>query len=66
MNKRITRNRNLLEYDDGRVFVEGKNEYGKKYKIEYEPPGYELIDDQTGKAVKTKGEFIAKKKCLLT
>ena len=46
-------------YDDGRVFVEGKNEYGKSYSIEYEPPGYELIDEKTGKAVKTKGEFIA-------
>ena len=46
-------------YDDGRVFVEGENEYGKKYMIEYEPPGYELIDEKTGKAVKKKGEFIA-------
>jgi hypothetical protein len=46
-------------YDDGRVFVEGTNEYGKKYQIEYEPPGYELIDEKTGKAVKTKGEFRA-------
>ena len=46
-------------YDDGRVFVEGQNEYGKKYMIEYEPPGYELIDEKTGKAVKKKGEFIA-------
>ena len=46
-------------YDDGRVFVEGKNEYGKSYSIEYEPPGYELIDEKTGKAVRTKGEFIA-------
>ena len=47
-------------YDDGRVFVEGKNEYGKRYEIEYEPPGYELIDEKTGKAVKKPGEFIAK------
>ena len=46
-------------YDDGRVFVEGTNEYGKKYQIEYEPPGFELLDEKTGKAVKTKGEFIA-------
>ena len=46
-------------YDDGRVFVEGENEYGKKYMIEYEPPGYELIDEKTGKAVKKPGEFIA-------
>ena len=46
-------------YDDGRVFVEGTNEYGKKYQIEYEPPGFELIDEKTGKAVKKPGEFIA-------
>jgi hypothetical protein len=46
-------------YDDGRVFVEGKNEYGKSYEIEYQPPGYELIDEKTGKAVKRPGEFIA-------
>jgi hypothetical protein len=46
-------------YDDGRVFVEGENEYGKKYMIEYEPPGYELIDEKTGKAVKKPGDFIA-------
>ena len=49
----------IYRHDDGRVFVEGKNEYGKSYKIEYEPPGYELIDETTGKAVKRKGEFIA-------
>ena len=35
------------------------NEYGKPYKIEYEPPGYEVIDYETGKTVKRKGEFIA-------
>jgi hypothetical protein len=46
-------------YDDGRVFVEGENAYGKKYMIEYEPPGFELIDEKTGKAVKKPGEFIA-------
>jgi hypothetical protein len=49
----------IIKHDDGRVFVEGKNEYGKRYEIEYEPPGYELIDEKTGKAVKKKGEFIA-------
>ncbi len=49
----------VFRHDDGRVFVEGKNEYGKGYKIEYEPPGYEVLDEKTGKAVKTKGEFIA-------
>ena len=46
-------------HDDGRVFVEGTNEYGKGYKIEYEPPGYELLDEKTGKSVQTRGEFIA-------
>jgi len=49
----------IYRHDDGRVFVEGKNEYGKSYKIEYEPPGYELIDETTGKSVKKPGEFIA-------
>ena len=46
----------VYRHDDGRVFVEGTNEYGKSgYKIEYEPPGFELIDEKTGKAVKTTG-----------
>jgi len=49
----------IYRHDDGKVFVSGKNEYGKSYEIEYEPPGYELIDETTGKAVKRKGEFIA-------
>ena len=48
----------LTRNDDGRVFVEGKNEY-KSIKIEYEPPGYEVIDYETGKAVKTQGNFEA-------
>ena len=30
-----------------------------RQRIEYEPPGYELIDEKTGKAVKKPGEFIA-------
>jgi len=49
----------IYRHDDGKVFVSGKNEYGKSYEIEYEPPGYELIDEKTGKAVKKPGEFIA-------
>jgi len=49
----------VFRHDDGRVFVEGSNQYGKGYKIEYEPPGYEVIDDTTGKSVKKPGEFIA-------
>ena len=49
----------IYRQDDGKVSIVGKNEYGKNYEIEYEPPGYELIDETTGKAVKKKGEFIA-------
>jgi len=49
----------ITKHDDGRIFVGGENEYGKKYEIEYEPPGYVVVDDTTGKAVKKPGEFIA-------
>ena len=49
----------LTRKDDGSILVEGKNEYNEAYNINYEPPGYELIDEKTGKAVKTKGEFEA-------
>ena len=49
----------IQRHDDGRVFVEGQNEYGRPYAIEYEPPGYTMIDERTGKAVKTKGDFRA-------
>ena len=49
----------VYRHDDGRVFVEGTNEYGKSYKIEYEPPGYEVMDYDTGKVVKKPGEFRA-------
>ena len=45
--------------DDGRVYVEGTNEYNETYQIEYEPPGYELVDPKTGQAVKTPGNFEA-------
>ena len=45
--------------DDGRVYVEGRNEYNEIYQIEYEPPGYEVLDYKTGKAVKTEGNFEA-------
>ena len=34
-------------------------EYGEPYEIDYRPPGYEIVDETTGKAVKTPGEFIA-------
>ena len=44
---------------DGKVFVEGKNAYNEPYQIEYEPPGYEVLDYETGKTVKTKGDFTA-------
>lgn len=50
----------VYKHDDGKVFVEGKNDYSKSYEIEYEPPGYELVDEKTGKAVKKPGDFRAK------
>ena len=43
----------------GRILVEGKNAYNEPYEINYTPPGYEVIDETTGKAVKTPGEFQA-------
>ena len=46
-------------HDDGRIMVEGKNAYDEPYEINYTPPGYELVDETTGKAVKTPGEFQA-------
>jgi hypothetical protein len=49
----------ITKHDDGRVFVQGENAYGKNYEVEYEPPGYVVIDEETGKAVRKKGEFIA-------
>ena len=49
----------MTKHDDGKIFVEGKNDYGRPYEIEYETPGYEVVDYDTGKAVKTKGEFRA-------
>ena len=49
----------IRKYDDGRIEVEGKNAYNESYEIQYEPPGYEVIDYKTGKAVETKGEFVA-------
>ena len=49
----------VRKYDDGRIEVEGKNGYGEPYEIDYTPPGYEVLDYETGKAVRTKGEFQA-------
>ena len=49
----------MAKSDNGKIIVEGKNEYGRPYAIEYEPPGYEVIDEVKGKAVKTKGDFRA-------
>ena len=49
----------LTKGDDGQIVVEGKNAYGEPYEIVYRPPGYELVDEKTGKAVQTPGEFIA-------
>ena len=49
----------MLRNDNGEIIVEGKNAYGEPYEIIYRPPGYELVDETTGKAVKTPGEFKA-------
>lgn len=49
----------VYKYDDGRISVSGQNEYYANYEIDYKPPGYEVVDYETGKAVKTKGEFEA-------
>jgi hypothetical protein len=49
----------VTKSDDGRVYVEGNNEYNEGYQIEYKPPGYEVVDEKTGKAVKTAGDFDA-------
>ena len=49
----------LTRKDDGSILVEGRNEYNEAYNISYEPPGYELVDETTGKAVKTPGNFEA-------
>tara|TARA_R100000700_G_scaffold27514_1_gene34321 strand:- start:56 stop:3073 length:3018 start_codon:yes stop_codon:yes gene_type:complete len=49
----------MLRNDKGQIIVEGKNAYGEPYEIIYRPPGYELVDETTGKAVKTPGEFKA-------
>ena len=49
----------VTKHDDGRVYVEGNNEFNEGYSIEYKPPGYEVIDEKTGKAVKTQGDFEA-------
>jgi hypothetical protein len=49
----------VTKADDGRVFVEGQNDYSKSYEIDYTPPGYEVVDEKTGKAVRTKGDFMA-------
>ena len=49
----------VTKADDGRVFVEGQNDYSKNYEIDYTPPGYEVVNEKTGKAVKTKGDFMA-------
>ncbi len=49
----------LRKYDDGRIQVEGKNAYNEEYYIDYEPPGYEVVDETTGRAVKKPGDFVA-------
>jgi len=49
----------VTRHGDGRVYVEGNNEFNEGYQIEYKPPGYEVVDEKTGKAVKTPGDFDA-------
>ena len=49
----------LYKYDDGRIEVQGKNAYNSEYDINYTPPGVEVLDYQTGKSVKTAGDFEA-------
>ena len=49
----------LYKYDDGRIEVQGKNAYDAEYDINYTPPGVEVLDYQTGKSVKTAGDFEA-------
>ena len=49
----------VLKHDDGRIYVEGQNDYYKNYDMEYQPPGYEVVDYTSGKTVKTKGNFTA-------
>jgi len=49
----------VTRHDDGRVYVEGNNEFNEGYQIEYKPPGYAVVDEKTGKAVKTAGDFEA-------
>jgi len=49
----------MIKKSDGTISVEGKNDYNEDYFIQYEPPKMEVIDEATGKAVKTKGEFVA-------
>jgi len=49
----------VTKHDDGRIYVEGQNDYSRSYDIEYQPPGYEVVDYKSGKAVKTKGDFTA-------
>ena len=48
----------IYKQGDGKIRVEGTNQYGKEYQIDYEPPGYELVDE-SGKSFKTKGDFSA-------
>jgi len=52
-NIKLTRN------DDGSLLVVGRNEHNEAYNINYQPPGYEVLDYKTGKSVKTPGEFEA-------
>ena len=52
-------NLKITRHDDGRTFVDGNNEYNEGWAIDYKPPGYEVVDETTGKAVKIQGDFEA-------
>ena len=45
--------------DAGPIRVEGVNAYDEPYVIEYTPPGYTVVDETTGQAVPTPGDFKA-------
>lgn len=45
--------------DAGPIRVEGVNAYDEPYVIEYTPPGYTVVDERTGQAVPTPGDFKA-------
>mgnify|MGYP000088314624 CR=1 FL=1 len=49
----------MTKQTNGGIKIQGKNAYKEDYFIEYEPPGIEILDEASGKSVKTKGSFEA-------